>query len=192
VLARSKKTIGPATTATAESGADIDTRMWPECRCARRTTAGHTAGAQTPSQLAARFTTALDVARLVDRLAGHVHLRARELRRNAHPGSGDYRPWAAQRWAARRRATQAGRAHPKSRLIVDGFAVQALRDLPDRPALPAQICDLDPLVDREEPRRDDLPASYPTRSPAAAHLVIALAGGPGCPQILGRTKANPN
>jgi IS30 family transposase len=29
---------------------------------------------------------------------------SRELRRNAHPGSGDYRPWAAQRRAARRRA----------------------------------------------------------------------------------------
>jgi IS30 family transposase len=29
---------------------------------------------------------------------------SRELRRNAHPSSGDYRPWAAQRRAARRRA----------------------------------------------------------------------------------------
>jgi IS30 family transposase len=29
---------------------------------------------------------------------------SRELRRNAHPGSADYRPWAAQRRAARRRA----------------------------------------------------------------------------------------
>jgi IS30 family transposase len=29
---------------------------------------------------------------------------SRELRRNAHPGSGEYRPWAAQRRAARRRA----------------------------------------------------------------------------------------
>jgi transposase, IS30 family len=45
------------------------------------------------------------------RLARSPSTISRELRRNAHPGSGDYRPWAAQRRAARRRT------RPKPRKI---------------------------------------------------------------------------
>jgi IS30 family transposase len=41
------------------------------------------------------------IARLVNRPASTI---SRELRRNAHPCTGDYRPWAAQRRAAERRA----------------------------------------------------------------------------------------
>src|SRR5690348_15538528 len=42
-----------------------------------------------------------EIARHLGRSPGTI---SRELRRNAHPHSGDYRPWAAQRRAARRRA----------------------------------------------------------------------------------------
>ncbi len=46
----------------------------------------------------------LSVRRIAGRLGRSPSTISRELRRNAHPGSGDYRPWAAQRRAARRRA----------------------------------------------------------------------------------------
>jgi IS30 family transposase len=41
------------------------------------------------------------VRRIAQRLNRAPSTISRELRRNAHPGSGDYRPWAAQRRAAR-------------------------------------------------------------------------------------------
>ena len=44
------------------------------------------------------------VRRIAQRLNRVPSTISRELRRNAHPGSGDYRPWAAQRRAARRRS----------------------------------------------------------------------------------------
>src|SRR6266550_1889518 len=44
------------------------------------------------------------VRRIAQRLIRVPSTISRELRRNAHPGSGDYRPWAAQRRAARRRS----------------------------------------------------------------------------------------
>jgi len=43
------------------------------------------------------------VRRVAQRLNRAPSTISRELSRNAHPGSGDYRPWAAQRRAARRR-----------------------------------------------------------------------------------------
>jgi IS30 family transposase len=46
----------------------------------------------------------LTVRRIAQRLNRVPSTISRELRRNAHPGSGDYRPWAAQRRAARRRS----------------------------------------------------------------------------------------
>ena len=44
------------------------------------------------------------VRQIAARLGRDPSTISRELRRNAHPGSGDYRPWAAQRRAAVRRA----------------------------------------------------------------------------------------
>lgn len=44
---------------------------------------------------------------------------SRELRRNAHPGSGDYRPWAAQRRSASRRA------RPKPGKLTQNAALRA-------------------------------------------------------------------
>ena len=46
----------------------------------------------------------LAVRQIAARLGRSPSTISRELRRNAHPGSGDYRPWAAQRRAVRRRA----------------------------------------------------------------------------------------
>jgi IS30 family transposase len=46
----------------------------------------------------------LGVRQIAARLSRSPSTVSRELRRNGHPGSGDYRPWAAQRRAARRRA----------------------------------------------------------------------------------------
>jgi IS30 family transposase len=45
----------------------------------------------------------VSVRQIATRLGRSASTVSRELRRNAHPGSGDYRPWAAQRRAARRR-----------------------------------------------------------------------------------------
>jgi hypothetical protein len=52
----------------------------------------------------------LSRSRIAERLSRSPSTISRELRRNAHPGSGDYRPWAAHRRAARRRATEARQA----------------------------------------------------------------------------------
>ena len=46
----------------------------------------------------------LPVRQIARRLGRAPSTISRELQRNAHPGSGDYRPWAAQRRAAARRA----------------------------------------------------------------------------------------
>ncbi len=46
----------------------------------------------------------LSVREIARRIARSPSTVSRELRRNAHPRSGDYRPWAAQRRAAVRRA----------------------------------------------------------------------------------------
>ena len=45
----------------------------------------------------------VSVRQIADRLGRSPSTISRELRRNAHPSSGDYRPWAAQRRAAQRR-----------------------------------------------------------------------------------------
>jgi IS30 family transposase len=63
-----------------------------------------------------------EIARQLSRAPSTI---SRELRRNAHPGSGDYRPWAAQRRAARRRARpKQGKISQNPRLrdtIADGL-----------------------------------------------------------------------
>jgi IS30 family transposase len=46
----------------------------------------------------------MSIRQIAQRVSRAPSTISRELRRNAHPGSGDYRPWAAQRRAARRRA----------------------------------------------------------------------------------------
>lgn len=45
----------------------------------------------------------LSVRQVAQRTSRAASTISRELRRNAHPGSGDYRPWAAQRRASQRR-----------------------------------------------------------------------------------------
>ncbi len=65
------------------------------------------------------------VRRIAQRLNRVPSTISRELRRNAHPGFGDYRPWAAQRRAARRRSRpKRGKIAQNPRLreaIADGF-----------------------------------------------------------------------
>ncbi|MBO9524002.1 MAG: IS30 family transposase [Nocardioidaceae bacterium] len=73
-----------------------------------------------------------EIARRLDRSPSTI---SREVRRNAHPGSGDYRPWAAQERSAKRRA------RPKqSKIAADpvlrDFIAQGLR----RRWSPEQIC----------------------------------------------------
>jgi transposase, IS30 family len=79
---------------------------------------------------------------------------SRELRRNAHPGSGDYRPWAAQRRAARRRA------RPKQTRIgtnseLRDFIAKGLR----RRWSPEQICR---RLRREFPDRPEMHVVHET------------------------------
>lgn len=79
---------------------------------------------------------------------------SRELRRNAHPGSGDYRPWAAQRRAARRRA------RPKQTKIgtnaeLRHFIAMGLR----RRWSPEQICR---RLRREFPERPEMHVVHET------------------------------
>ncbi|MCW2646834.1 MAG: integrase [Pseudonocardiales bacterium] len=55
-------------------------------------------------EIADLYRQGLSVRQIARRASRAPSTISRELRRNAHPGSGDYRPWAAQRRAARRRA----------------------------------------------------------------------------------------
>jgi IS30 family transposase len=55
-------------------------------------------------EIADLYRQGLSVRQIAQRASRAPSTISRELRRNAHPGSGDYRPWAAQRRAARRRA----------------------------------------------------------------------------------------
>ena len=74
------------------------------------------------ADLQSQHVSAREIARRLNRAPSTV---SRELRRNAHPGSGDYRPWAAQRRAARRRARpKQGKISQNQRLrdaVADGL-----------------------------------------------------------------------
>jgi len=90
----------------------------------------------------------LAVREIARRLGRSPSTVSRELRRNAHPGSGDYRPWAAQRRSALRRARpKIGKiaANPELRdAVADGLRrrwspeqiCRRLRqEFPDRPEM---------------------------------------------------------
>jgi transposase, IS30 family len=86
-----------------------------------------------------------EIARRLDRSPSTI---SREVRRNAHPSSGDYRPWAAQRRSVRRRARPkqgkiAGNAELrdfiakalKKRWSPEQICHQLHRDFPNRPEM---------------------------------------------------------
>jgi IS30 family transposase len=73
--------------------------------------------------------------RIAERLSRSPSTISRELRRNVHPGSGDYRPWAAHRRAARRRA----RPKPGKLALNPRLREQVARGLGRRWS-PEQIC----------------------------------------------------
>jgi IS30 family transposase len=90
----------------------------------------------------------LSLRQIAQRLDRSPSTISRELRRNAHPDSGEYRPWAAQRRAARRRArpkqTKIG-ANPELRDFIakglqrrwspEQICRRLRREFPDRPEM---------------------------------------------------------
>jgi len=76
-------------------------------------------------EIADLYRQGMSIRQVAQRVSRAPSTISRELRRNAHPGSGDYRPWAAQRRATRRRARpKVGKIAQNPRLrevIADGL-----------------------------------------------------------------------
>ena len=92
-----------------------------------------------------------EIARQVGRSPATI---SRELRRNAHPDSGDYRPWAAQRRSALRRARPKIGKIASNEELFDAVA-QGLRDLWS----PEQICR---RLKQQYPGRPEMHVSHET------------------------------